>query len=853
MEENEKKSIVGSILKIFIPIAIVAAIVIVILNIEPEEEIKEVLDVYSLSTDESKFVLENDQLKFTLDSATTQFELKVKDTGAVWYSNPQDIDSDTKALPADKSNLNSTLMITYGNMNGVWTNLNNYSLSVEKGIYDIEMLEDEDAVKVNYTIGNIEPKYIIPIAVPEDRMNEFLDKMEKKPKKQILEYYRKYDIEKLKAKDDKDALLLQYPDLEEHPIYALRDNVKPYLKAKIEEYFAEVGYTEEDYEADLARYSQESSQDIPIFNVSVVYRLEGGDLVVEVPYEDIDFKSDYPLTNVEVLPYFGAGGLEDEGYIIVPESGGCVIRFNNQRYDQNVYYSNVYGWDYCTSRKAVVTETRNAFPMFAISKNGNSFMCLLEDGASFANINADVSGRNHNFNHASAGYSVLHYEAYDVGAKSSASFYVFENEVPQVTVKQRYRFVDTDSYVKLANEYGEYLVEKYPGLDKAAGADTPMVVDVIESVDKVQQKLGVPKSAPFALTTYDQTVEIADSLNELGIDNFDMKISGWMNDGYTHTVLTDVDYISELGGKKKFKNMISSLTGKGIDVYLDGQTEFAYNSGLTDGFVAFRDAARFNTRENAELRDYSIVYYGQDEEAEAYYLLRPQYISDCFNTLTDFAKEYGVNVSLRNTGYILNSDFNPKNLTTREKIIGLQRQDFENAKNSGSKFIINYGNDYAIEYADTITNMDISNTNNAIIDFDIPFYQIAIHDKVNYVGDPINMAEDAVYELLKSAEYGAGLQFQVMASDSSKLQDTKYTCFYGADFSNWKDSIGEIYNRYNSELSGTFDKEITDHYLTGKNVRVTEYENGTKVYVNYGYENETVDGVEIPSRDYVVK
>lgn len=852
--ENEKKSIIGSILKIFIPIAIVAAAVIFIINVKPEEEIEEDLEVYSLSNDSGSYVLENEYLKFSLDGETTQFSLYDKSTGETWYSNPQDIASDTMALPADKQLLNSTLILTYGNMNGVWTTLNNYGLSIEKQIYDIEYYDDE--IKVKYTIGNIEPKYIIPVAVPEERMLEFLDQMEKKPRKQVLEYYRKYDIKKLKASDDKDALLEQYPDLTEHPIYALRDNVKPYLKQKIEGFFAEVGYTEEDYEADLALYSTVSSQDIPIFNVSIDYMLDGHDFIVSLPYEDIEYKSDYPITNIEVLPYFGAGSVNDEGYIIVPESGGCVINFNNDRNNQNAYYSDVYGWDYATSRKAVVTETRNAFPMYAISKNGTSFLCCIEDGASRANINADVSGRNHSYNHASAGYSILKYEAYEVGSKSSASFYVFEDKLPALTAKQRYRFVDTDSYVELAQKYGDYLVEKYPALDKTADSDTPVVFNVIQSIDKVQQKFGLPKSAPYALTTYDETVQMADEIQELGIENFDMKISGWMNDGYTHTVLTDIDLISELGGTSKFKSMINALSSKGIGIYLDGQTEFAYNSGMFDGFMAFRDAARFTTRENVELYDYSIVWYGQEDEEgdpDAYYLLRPQFITESFNNLTKFAKDYNVNVSLRNTGYLLSSDFNPKNLYTREDLIARQREELQGAVDAGTGFIINYGNDYALEYADIITGMDISNTNSAIIDFDIPFYQMAIRDKVNYTGNPINMAEDAEFELLKSVEYGAGLQFQVMASSAQKLQDTRYTKFFGADFSNWKEKIGEIYERYNSELSGTFDKKIVNHSVVGNNCRITEFEDGTKAYVNYGFIDETVDGVKVPARDYVVK
>ena len=39
----------------------------------------------------------------------------------------------------------------------------------------------------------------------------------------------------------------------------------------------------------------------------------------------------------------GAGGTAAEGFIIVPESGGGYIAFNNGKQDQNAYASQIYG------------------------------------------------------------------------------------------------------------------------------------------------------------------------------------------------------------------------------------------------------------------------------------------------------------------------------------------------------------------------------------------------------------------------------------------------------------------------------------------------------------------------------
>ncbi|MBP5624594.1 MAG: hypothetical protein J6X36_06970, partial [Lachnospiraceae bacterium] len=244
------------------------------------------------------------------------------------------------------------------------TTYNNCAYSIEKGIFDIE--ENKDSIVVNYTIGNTEKEFKIPLALPEKDFNAITKNMEKKAAKQVKEYYRKTDINKLRAQDNKEELLASYPDLANMKLYILRDGVAQHLKATIEKYFWDAGYTEEQYQKHLARYTTKRSEDIPLFNVTVEYKLVGRDLVVSVPLEKIEYKPDYPITNIELLPYFGAGSTEDEGFIVLPESGGAIINFNNGRNGQNAYYANVYGWDYATSRTSVVNETRNTFPMFCL-------------------------------------------------------------------------------------------------------------------------------------------------------------------------------------------------------------------------------------------------------------------------------------------------------------------------------------------------------------------------------------------------------------------------------------------------------------------------------------------------------
>ena len=54
-------------------------------------------------------------------------------------------------------------------------------------------------------------------------------------------------------------------------------------------------------------------------------------------------------------------------------------------------------------------------------------------------------------------------------------------------------------------------------------------------------------------------------------------------------------------------------------------------------------------------------------------------------------------------------------------------------------------------------------------------------------------------------------------------------------------------------MDGLNQQRIVSHEKLTAHVAVTGYEDGSKVYVNYGSEDYTVDGVNIPARDYAVE
>ena len=807
--------------------------------------------------DNKELTMENDRLLFSMDPATTQFTVTEKESGRVWRSNPEDASKDPIALSLNKDTLYSTMIVTYTTSGGE-VSMNNYTYSMKNQSYSLVPQED-GSIRVDYSIGQIERTYLLPIAITKERFASFTENMSKSTKKKVSSNYSLVEPEKLDKRDNKAELIENYPSVTEQALYILQPGTSADNKGKIEGYFAEAGYTQEDYEMDMQLVANQADSSGPVFNVSVIYRLEGNDLVVEIPYSEIRYRSDYPITYISPLPMFGAANADAEGYMMIPEGGGAIIRYNNGKLSQNPYYANLYGWDYGVERKEVVSETENAFPVFGATMDDGAFICIMEGASSYAGVNADIAGRYNSYNFVYAKYNVLHAAQYNVSNKTAKLVYIYEKEIPQDSICQRYRFVDSTDYTVLANAYGDYLRETIPEIAAAKSSEeTPVHVELIGAINKKLIKLGIPVDSVVATTTFDQAKQILTELDDSGIKNLNIRMTGWCNGGVRQKVLTGVHVLGELGGTGAMDSLIKAAEEKDVTLAFDGITCFAYNSGLFDGFLAFRDAARYPTREQIHLYDYNIVTYqkrdNSGDTANNYYLVRPSYAKKCADNLISFLEKRGsAAIAFRDIGNLLSADYYPKDLVTREQVKQQDIEIMQQASVAGMKVIIKEGNDYAVPYADLITDMNLTGQAYAIIDERIPFYQIALHGAKDFTGEAVNLSGDYQTRLLECAEYGAGLNFTFMAENTRVLQETEYSCYTASGYDYWRNQVIPMITRYQQEMKGLNSLRIAGHERLEEEVTLTTYEDGTKVYVNYGSTEYTKGGRTIPARDYLVE
>ena len=755
--------------------------------------------------------------------------------------------------------LRSLLYVDYKNYNGQKNNLTSYADSVLKGNYTYEVLSDQNTIRIDFTIGLISKTYFIPAALPESRYMEFREKNTDDGKKHMRDWYRKYDPEKLKDGDQDTwkQLCEKYPDLEQGiVVYELFSNLRDYQKEFLEDEFAAMGYTRDDYEADLEYATSDEEHDLqPTVNVSLYLKLDGESLVAEVPYDEMKYYSEFPITGLRILPFMCSSGLSDEGFLFVPDGSGATINFNNGKTSSSVFSAPVYGWDYGQMRKEVVKDSAIRFPVYGISfKNRNaSLLCMIEEGDSYATIEADIAGKSHDFNFVNSQFLVVHNDLADIAGRSVQDIYIYESKLPAgEKLKLRFTPVNSSDYVDMAKSYHDYLAGKYPELaQKVTKTGLPTAVEMVGSIIKVQHILGFPKELPYALTTYDEMGDILGDLHDSGWEGINVVLSGWFNRGVVHDWPDDIDLIRKLGRKKDFKNLLSKLSGYGYSVSGKANFQFVHNNKLLDGFVAKSDAARYLSREVAEFYPISDVWYGEIKEKDAYYYAKPSYSMKALNSYLKDADKLGIrNIAFETIGNTLGSDYHPRTGTSRQANKNLQEQKLAELKDREN--VIYNGNAYAVPYSDLVIDFPIHAGGTSIEDDSIPFFPIALHGYVRYTGDSVNITNDYIMNLLHSAETGAGLYFIFMEADSDELQESEFTYFFGAKYDSWKDSAKEVYNRYKADFGGLVSETIEDHTKIDDGVFVTEYSDGTLVYVNYRTLPYTTNGVTIPAQDWVI-
>lgn len=282
---------------------------------------------------------------------TGEFALVKTSTGEVLFSNPYDINSGYQTISdATKQELLSQLTIKYLE-NEVEKSMNSYKEAALRG--QITKKNIKGGIRCEYILGEEQTTRLVPRMIKVERFEELiLSQVEDDWYYQkLVSFYTKKD------KDDESLtergvaeMQAKFPITLEMAVYVCDPDIKARelreLETIIKTFCPSYTYEELDYDHEITNYTGADAAP-PRFRMSLEYTLNENGLEVRLPANGIEFdESTYQFKTVNILPYFGAGSNENNGYTVIPDGSGAIIRYEDFKGKSVNIAGTMYGSDY---------------------------------------------------------------------------------------------------------------------------------------------------------------------------------------------------------------------------------------------------------------------------------------------------------------------------------------------------------------------------------------------------------------------------------------------------------------------------------------------------------------------------
>ncbi|MBP3580996.1 MAG: hypothetical protein J6K12_07110 [Clostridia bacterium] len=491
------------------------------------------------------------------------------------------------------------------------------------------------------------------------------------------------------------------------------------------------------------------------------------------------------------------------------------------------------------------------------------FVAYYTEGDSMSEFTSDHGGTVHNY---SSVYATFYPRQTDTYALTSIS----STGDAQWTIGSDRRYTgdytfrvfpiygEGTSYTDMAAEIRNYLEATgvLTKLDPEAekNDDVPLYLETFGTIKTKEKVVGFPVERQTPLTTFEQTEQIITELKEAGIENINIKLTGWYNGGMEHTAPAKLKVPSSIGGKKGLKNLISFAKEQGVGIYPDLDFTYVEFFSSFDGVSTKNDTAKTMDGRSAVHRIYNALYQGFEADDKA--VISPVAMLEFYENIEKKYNDLGADaISLASIGSDLNSDFNNDYALNRDECMKIIDSFLQEVSADNANIMVDCGNAYTLKYADHVLNVPLDSSMNINTSQSIPFMGMVLHGYTEFTGPAINLDGDFDYSVLKAIENGAGLYFLVSKDNTSELKVfPEFSKYYAIKYDNWKPDIIDTYTLFNESMKTVKYATISDHEYIGTRIVRVEYDNGVEFILNYNtHEAVLEDGTTVGAMSFAVR
>ncbi len=563
-------------------------------------------------------------------------------------------------------------------------------------------------------------------------------------------------------------------------------------------------------------------------DLTVIYTLRDGSFFVNVSMNTLSLTKGVYLEKIKILGDFGAyeqSGAED--YIFVPDGSGALIMTGVEDAEFTPISLSVYGNDLATTDN--IEKSDCLVGAFGMKRGNGAFLCIIEQGDSIAEINANRNGEN-SLNSVSATFKTTDiYKQQNKNSVNKTYGYTYKNEI---TLCYRFLSGKSATYSGMATACRENLIRNSVLSTKKVEPQSkalPLVVSLQGGYINAKNKYTV-------LSNFAQAKDLMTLLKAKGVNNAILRYNGLYGNANNGSNSSFGNFVKELGKTKEFNELYSYLNSQKFSLFLDTDI-------LNFDYTSSKNAVNLNGK-NIKLAKNKEAAFPSAFSAQSFMTMNrvENRVEDILNASFDINFD---GYALNDIGAYLYSDYSSDfySRTVSNKEIFAQLPVLATSK----KLMIDTGNFYAIKSADIVSEIPMSpikaNESNAYIG--IPFIQMMLHGICEYSAPAMNSSENMTTSFLKSVEYGCLPSVLWYCSAYNDTLDANY--YYDKNIND----VVALYTKANSALADIRDARMTAHDKVQDGVYCTEYNNSIKVYVNYTDKPVTINGITVNATDCV--
>ncbi len=812
--------------------------------------------------------LENDHMELYLG---TYYDIAVrdKDTGAVFFSNRALYDPDVRESLdelGESQALSQLELEYYDSANHAFTMYSYPDAMNDDGKKGVTASVKEDTLYVTYEFGEKDLNNTVCVAyVPEafEMLKKTGDQMVQDGElgriawNRFCDAYMQMTLEELTGLE-KNSWLERYPKLAElGAIYVLKDNQTDVTQRVVLETSRQLGinatYIREQMK--LTGAKENIVGETAYFSVSVCYRLDGRDLLAEIDPTKVESASGYYLTRIYLLGSLGAVDPTSDGYLFVPDNSGAIIE--NSIKTTNLFRMDMpfYGTDFCLDiTNGAQVAANGAFPVYGMKERDRTVFGIAEAGEANGGITVNLDDGIYPY------HTIRPWVNYYVQDTTSYGSMLNEDETKVFArfpnddmFRMRYHFLygEEADYAGMAQYYREYLLQSGRLVEQEEPETLPLQIDFIGAITKKQKVLGVPKEIPVSVSTMEGIGRVTQQLTStLKNKPIHYVLLGAVNGGMDFSVPTKLSFEKTVGSREEFLSLAETVAQTGGDLSLAIDFTRVYKTG--NGLKKSRQLSQFISKEYASHADFLSATGLRNYERQGFWVA-PNSYATLLDSLLKSGDADGIHTYLLSVGSYLSGNYSEKDFTTRETSKIRLQQAAEKLRSSGMTVTAEGTNAYMLPYTERVTDVPFGGGDHQLESYSVPFVGMVLHGSVSISGPALNMQSSYKTAYLQCVESGCGLHYRLITGDQLLLSQTWFSDLFSVSAADWIDTICTDYQRAEQALAGTQNSRITHHERLAEGVFCTEFENGTRIIVNYNTQPQTVDGATVEGMNFVVQ